>query len=510
MIGRALLSVHDKTGLVDLGQSLADAGVEMISTGGTASALQVAGFKVRTVEELTGFPEILGGRVKTLHPAVHAGILARRQPDHLAELARLSLAPIDLVVVNLYPFSETIARPGCTLEEAIEQIDIGGVTLLRAAAKNYTGVVVLSRPEDYGLVIERLRAGQDPTSDERKALAVQAFAHTAAYDAAICNYLRPKDDGDHELFPASLDLHLDKVAGLRYGENPHQRAAFYRLPGAGGLPDARLLHGKALSYNNLLDLHAAWGAASSFSEPTVAIIKHNNPCGLASAASLLEAYRAALDSDPGSAYGGVIACNVPVDADTAAAISPLFVEAVIAPNFAPGALAMLEKKRDVRLLAMPAATAVSQMDMRRVSGGLLLQETDRFEDEADWKVATSRAPTAEERAALAFAWKVAAHVKSNAIVLVKGTATVGVGAGQMSRVDSTEIAIKKAGPDRARGSVLASDAYFPFADSIELAAQAGVTAVIQPGGSIRDNEVIAAANQHNIAMIVTGSRHFRH
>ena len=346
---------------------------------------------------------------------------------------------------------------------------------------------------------------------------MQAFAHTAAYDAAIHRYLARESGSPTagQPFPAELDLRLEKVTDLRYGENPHQQAAFYRLPGTGGLPEARLLHGKALSYNNLLDLQAACSAAASFSAPTVAIIKHNNPCGLATAGSLVEAYRAALDSDPASAYGGVIACNLPVDGDTAGAISSLFVEAIIAPRFAPEALAVLQKKRDVRLLELPSARASSDrwlagIDMRRVSGGLLLQEMDRFEDEAGWQVASARQPTAEERAALAFAWRVAAHVKSNAIVLVKGTATVGVGAGQMSRVDSTEIAIKKAGPERARGAVLASDAFFPFADSIELAAQAGVTAVIQPGGSIHDADVLAAVNRHNLAMIVTGSRHFRH
>ncbi len=513
MIRRALLSVWNKAGLVELGQALADWGVEMISTGGTAKTLEEAGITVRTVESVTGFPEILQGRVKTLHPAIHGGILARRSPQHLEELQKLSFAPIDLVVVNLYPFTQTVARPDCTLEDALEQIDIGGVTLLRAAAKNFTDVVVLCDPTDYDRVIQALHSQSELSPAERRALAVKAFAHTSAYDTAIHAYLARADV--KEEFPPYLDLSLEKVYDLRYGENPHQPAAFYRLPGTLGLPDAAVLHGKALSFNNLLDLDAAWDMALSFVEPTVAIIKHNNPCGLASASSLAEAYRLALECDPASAYGSVIGCNVPVDSASAQAMSDLFVEALIAPDFEEAALSVLQQKKNVRLLKMPLATEtevnwLADLDIRRVRGGVLLQGSDRFEDEAGWRVVSERAPSEEEKRALKFAWRVAAHVKSNAIVLAQGTATVGIGAGQMSRVDSTEIAIKKAGPERCRGAVLASDAYFPFPDSIERAAAAGISAVIEPGGSVRDEEVIAAVNRFGLAMIFTGARHFLH
>ena len=514
MIRRALLSVWDKTGLAELGQALSDRGVEMISTGGTARTLQEAGLSVRTVEDVTGFPEILGGRVKTLHPAIHGGILARRDSGHLAELEKLSLAPIDLVVVNLYPFTETVARPGCTLEEAVEQIDIGGVTLLRAGAKNFASVVVLSDPADYPGVIEALNEGKDLSPEERQNLALKAFAHTAAYDTAIHVYLARL--GGVEGFAPRLDISLEKVSDLRYGENPHQKAAFYRLCGTtAGLPDARLLHGKALSFNNLLDLDAAWNMLLSFSDPTVAIIKHSNPCGLASAGTLFEAYQSALACDPVSAFGSVIGCNVPVDEPTARAMSDLFVEAVIAPRFGEDALKILQQKTNIRLLERPTAKEpeanwLAGVDLRRVRGGVLLQGPDRFESESDWRVVTEREPTEAERASLAFAWRVVAQVKSNAIVLVRGTATVGIGAGQMSRVDSTELAIKKAGVERCRGTVLASDAFFPFPDSLERAAAVGVTAVIEPGGSVRDEEVIAAANKFGVAMIFTGSRHFLH
>lgn len=513
MIRRALLSVWNKAGVVELAQALADWGLEIISTGGTAKTLQEAGIAVRTAESVTGFPEILGGRVKTLHPAIHAGILARRDPAQLAELERLSLAPIDLVAVNLYPFTETIARPDCTLEDALENIDIGGVTLLRAAAKNFTDVIVLCDPADYGYVISALNERRELSAEERRRLAAKAFAHTAAYDMAIHTYLSQPDR--RQEFPAHLDLSLEKAYDLRYGENPHQPAAFYRLPGVVGLPDATLLHGKALSYNNLLDLNAAWDMALSYDEPTVAIVKHNNPCGLACADSLAAAYRLAFECDPTSAFGGVIGCNAPVDHATAEAMSDLFVEAIIAPGFTPDALALLQQKKNLRLLQMPLPTEVeanwlAAVDLRRVRGGILLQGNDRFESEAAWQVVTDREPTAAERRSLRFAWRAVAHVKSNAIVLAQGRAAVGIGAGQMSRVDATELAIKKAGAERCRGAVLASDAFFPFPDSIERAAAAGVVAVIQPGGSVRDDEVIAVANRHGLGMIFTGARHFRH
>ena len=517
MIRRALVSVWDKTGLIDLSMSLAEAGVEIVSTGGTARALEQAGIPVKKVEELTGFPEILDGRVKTLHPAIHAGILARREAGHLAELQELSLSPLDLVVVNLYPFTETVARPDCTLEEALEQIDIGGVTLLRAAAKNFASVIVVSDPADYPRVMSVVKTGRDLALEERREFAIKAFSHTAAYDAAIHAYLTGLAEAPREVqFPHILTISLQKVSDLRYGENPHQKAAFYRLPGGKGFPDAKLLHGKALSFNNLLDLDAAWNAAWSFSQPTAVIVKHSNPCGLASAPTLSEAYRHAHACDPLSAFGGVIAFNGSLDEVTARMISETFVEAVIAPHFSAGALGILREKKDIRLLQIAEEVSVTrpgaaaELDMRRVKGGFLLQETDRFEAESEWKAVTQRKPTEEEMTSLRFAWRVVAHVKSNAIVLAKRTATVGIGAGQMSRVDSTDIAIRKAGPARSRGAVMASDAFFPFADSIELAADAGITAVIQPGGSIRDQEVIAAAERHNLSMIFTGSRHFRH
>jgi phosphoribosylaminoimidazolecarboxamide formyltransferase/IMP cyclohydrolase len=514
VIRRALLSVWDKAGLAELGQALAERGIEMISTGGTARTLLAAGLSVRTVEDVTGFPEILGGRVKTLHPAIHGGILARREPGHLAELETLSLAPIDLVVVNLYPFTETVARPNCSLEDAIEQIDIGGVALLRAAAKNFASVVVLSDPADYPCVIDALDKEDSISSEERQALALKAFARTAAYDTAIQTYLSRL--GSVEEFPPRLDMSLEKVSDLRYGENPHQEAAFYRLAGtAAGLPDARLRHGKALSFNNLLDLDAAWNMSLSFSGPTVTIIKHGNPCGLACANTLSEAYQSALACDPVSAFGSVIGCNVPVDDVTAGAMTDLFVEAVIAPGYSEAALKILQQKTNIRLLERPTAEEreanwLANVDMRRVRGGVLLQGADRFESESDWKVVTDREPTEAERESLEFAWRVVARVKSNAIVLARGTATVGIGAGQMSRVDSTELAIKKAGPERCRGTVMASDAFFPFPDSVERAAAVGVTAVIEPGSSVRDEEVIAAANNFGVAMIFTGSRHFLH
>ena len=450
MIQRALLSVWNKAGLVELGQALADWGVEIISTGGTARTLEEAGISVRTVESVTGFPEILNGRVKTLHPAIHGGILAKRDPQHLAELAGLSLAPIDLVVVNLYPFSLTVARPGCSLDQALEQIDIGGVTLLRAAAKNFASVVALCDPADYPRVIDVLGSRQDFSQAERKSLAAKAFSHTAAYDTAIHAYLSCAAEAAEE-FPACLDISVEKVTDLRYGENPHQRAAFYRLPGTSGLPDARILHGKALSFNNLLDLDAAWGMTRDFAEPTVAVIKHSNPCGLASAQELNDAYRTAVACDPVSAYGSVVACNVPVDRTTAESMSELFIEAVIAPSFESGALEVLEQKKNIRLLEMPAqkdtdANWLAAVDMRHVRGGLLLQDEDGFGTDEAWKVVTTRQPSAEERDSLSFAWRVVAHVKSNAIVLVRDRATVGIGAGQMSRVDSTDLAIKESGP----------------------------------------------------------------
>lgn len=520
-IQRALLSVSDKTGLVEFARGLANRGVELISTGGTARILRQAGLAVRTVEEVTGFPEILDGRVKTLHPAIHGGILARREPAHLAELAIHAIGLIDLVAVNLYPFAQTVARPEVSLAEAVEQIDIGGVALLRAAAKNFAAVTVLCDPADYPLVLAELGQQGDVSLATRKRLALKAFRHTADYDAAIADWLAGQFPevsvetprrGAGEPFPAELHLHLWHVQTLRYGENPHQRAALYGLsPGATPL-GGRLLQGKPLSYNNLLDLDAAWRAVGEFSAPTGVIVKHNNPCGVASAETLERAFSLALAGDPVSAFGSVIAVNRPFDEPTAQALGDLFVEAIAAPDFTAGARRALAQRPGCRLLQMgdiEAGPALApEWELRSVRQGILLQEPDTPGDE-EWRVVSARPPTAEERESLEFAWRVVRHVRSNAIVLAQGQATVGIGAGQMSRVDAVRLAVLKAG-ERARGAVLASDAFFPFPDGVEEAARAGVTAIVQPGGSVRDEEVIAAADAAGLAMLFTGRRHFRH
>lgn len=503
---RALLSVADKTGLAAFARGLAELGWALISTGGTARALSAAGLEVQAVESVTGFPEILGGRVKTLHPAVHGGILARREPAHMAELASHGIEAIDLVAVNLYPFEQTVARPGVGLAEAIEEIDIGGVALLRAAAKNHEAVITVSDPGQYEMVLRALREGGVP-DDMRRQLAVQAFQRTAAYDAAIAAYLA-RGEGESP-FPDLWVPRAHKLADLRYGENPHQRAALYAQPGVEGPLGAAFLQGKALSYNNILDLDAAWALANDLEGPAAVIIKHNNPCGAAVAADLAAAIAAAVASDPLSAFGSVIAVNRPLDEAAVRALGDLFVEAIIAPGYTREALALLAAHRNLRVLQAPLRSPLAgEWEVRSVLGGWLVQEPDR-PDSAEWQAVTQRAPTAEERAALAFAWRVCARVKSNAIVLARETATVGVGAGQMSRVDAVRIAVAKAG-ERARGAVLASDAFFPFADGIEAAAEAGVTAIIQPGGSLRDREAIAAADAAGMAMVFTGVRHFRH
>jgi len=522
-IKRALLSVSNKEGLVEFAQGLAELGVELVATGGTARALREAELAVRPIEDVTGFPEILDGRVKTLHPAVHGGILARRDQAHLAELEAQGIATIDLVAVNLYPFAETVAKPGTTLAEAVEQIDIGGVALLRAAAKNFAYVAVVSDPADYATTLAELRGQDDLSLATRQHLALKAFCHTASYDAAISRYLATRFE--EAAFPATLHLSLTKLADLRYGENPHQQAALYSLGATGSPLGGNLLQGKVLSYNNILDLDAAWRIASDFAAPTVAIIKHGNPCGVASDPSLADAFRAALASDPVSAFGSIIATNRPFDGEVALALGDLFVEAIAAPAFTSEALEVLAERPNCRLLEM-SDTEDSAWEMRSVQGGMLVQEEDSIlsgstelaevlskgtiaEDEADWKVVTERKPTVEELEALGFAWKVAKHVKSNAIVLVRGMATVGVGAGQMSRLDAVRLAVAKTG-QRAQGAVLASDAFFPFPDGVEEAARAGVTAVVQPGGSRGDAAVIEAANAHGLTMLFTGVRHFRH
>jgi phosphoribosylaminoimidazolecarboxamide formyltransferase/IMP cyclohydrolase len=517
---RALLSVSNKQGLADLARGLTGMGWELYASGGTLKALRDGGFPARAVEDLTGFPEILDGRVKTLHPKVHGGILARRgDPSHARQLEQHGIQPIDLVAVNLYPFVETVSKPGVALDEALEQIDIGGPTLLRAAAKNFPSVVVIVDPADYGPVVEMFRKGV-VSLEERRRLARKAFQHVASYDTAIAHYLTRDmglaglDDESLEL-PAQRTIAIQRVQELRYGENPHQQAALYRevAPGRAleGVPAARQVHGKELSYNNILDADAAWAAVCDFPEqPTVAIIKHGNPCGLAMRSSLVKAFELALAGDPVSAYGGIVAVNRPLDGATAEAIDASFYEIVLAPSFQPDALAVLEKKRNLRLLEMgEAAPAGPSLEVRTVRGGLLLQTADRGE-EGDWRVVTKRQPTQLELADLRFAWRAARHVKSNAIVVVKDNALLGMGAGQPNRLVSVKLALERAGEGAAKGAVLASDAFFPFADGLETALEAGVTAAVQPGGSVRDEEVIAAADRAGAAMVFTGVRHFRH
>ncbi|MBI4216128.1 MAG: bifunctional phosphoribosylaminoimidazolecarboxamide formyltransferase/IMP cyclohydrolase [Chloroflexi bacterium] len=499
---RAILSVSDKSGLADFARGLAALGAALYSTGGTKRVLAEAQVPVHGIDELTGFPEILDGRVKTLHPAVHGGILARRGlPAHMEALKQSKISPIDLVAVNLYPFRETVAKPSVTLEEALENIDIGGPTMVRAAAKNFPDVIVVVDPADYPAVLAALQAGGLDLA-ARQRLAQKAFQHVASYDTAIAAYLRQGEAG----FPAELSIAMAKRQDLRYGENPHQKAAFYAERPV-GIAGAEQLGGKELSYNNILDADAAWKAATEFSDPAVAVIKHTNPCGLASHPNLAEAYRRAYAGDPVSAFGGICALNRPVDAATAAEVAQIFYEIVIAPDYAPEALALLQKKKDLRILKARLAPDTA-WDFRRVGGGFLVQTPDT-EDPVSLRTVTKRAPTDAEMADLLFGWKAVKHVKSNAIIAVKDKAILGMGAGQPNRVTSVHLAMRAAG-DKARGSVVASDAFFPFADGVELAGQAGVTAIIQPGGSLRDQEAIAMADRYNIAMVFTGVRHFRH
>ncbi|MCK6407614.1 bifunctional phosphoribosylaminoimidazolecarboxamide formyltransferase/IMP cyclohydrolase [Thauera sp.] len=527
-VTQALISVSDKRGVLDFARELAALGIKLLSTGGTASLLREAGLDVTDVSEHTGFPEMLDGRVKTLHPKVHGGILARRDlSEHMDTIAAHDIGRIDLVVVNLYPFQQTVAKPDCTLEDAIENIDIGGPTMVRAAAKNHGneqgGVGIVTDPEDYGCIVDELKANAGKLSHKtRFALAVKAFTHTARYDSAISNYLTAlvtNDAGDVSLqtYPERLQLAFDKVQDLRYGENPHQTAAFYRQPGAaeGGVAGYSQLQGKELSYNNIADADAAWECVKAFDGSAAAcvIVKHANPCGVAVAASALEAYRKAFSTDPTSAFGGIIAFNGEVDRAAAEAVSAQFLEVLIAPSYTADALELLAGKKNVRVLTCPLGQPAGAFDYKRVGGGLLVQSADEARIQiADLKVVTRRAPTEAEMRDMLFAWRVAKYVKSNAIVYCKDGMTVGVGAGQMSRVDSARIAKIKAENAglQIAGCVVASDAFFPFRDGLDVLAQAGATAVIQPGGSIRDEEVIAAANEHNIAMVFTGFRHFRH
>jgi phosphoribosylaminoimidazolecarboxamide formyltransferase/IMP cyclohydrolase len=518
-IARALLSVSDKTGLVEFARGLADLGVALLSTGGTAKALAAAGLEVTEIDAYTGFPEMLDGRVKTLHPKVHAGILARRDSsEHAATLAAHGIPPIDLVVVNLYPFRETIARAGCTLAEAIENIDIGGPTLVRAAAKNHAGVGVVVDPDDYDTLLRELQTnGGSLTAATRFGLAQKAFSHTAAYDGAISNYLSARDEaGTARSFPDRFNWQGAKLQDLRYGENPHQQAAFYRdeTPAGGTIAAARQLQGKELSYNNIADSDAAWECVKTFSETACVIVKHANPCGVAVAGTPLEAYRKALATDPTSAFGGIIAFNREVDAETADAVGAQFVEVLIAPSYTAEALERNAKKANVRVLKLALAMVPQRTwDSKRVGGGMLIQTAD-FDNLAvgELKVVTTKSPPAAQLTDLLFAWRVARFVKSNAIVYCAGGATLGIGAGQMSRVDSTRIAaIKAANAGLAlAGSVVASDAFFPFRDGLDVVADNGAIAIIQPGGSMRDAEVIAAADERGIAMVFTGIRNFRH
>ncbi len=508
---RALLSVSDKTGLAEFARGLAARGIELISTGGTARHLREQGLAVTAVSDVTGSPEILEGRVKTLHPRVHGGILAdRAKPEHLAEIAAHGIAPIDLVVVNLYPFRETAGRAGATDDEIVEMIDIGGPSMVRAAAKNHGGVAVVVDPSDYPAVLAALTAGDGRLPGEMlRHLAAKAFRHTADYDSSIARWFERAPAGAE--LPERLELALSRELVTRYGENPHQRAAVYRDGAAGVLGGMRQLQGKELSWNNLLDADAARKLVALFDEPAVVIVKHNNPCGVGRGKDLAEAYRRALASDPVSAFGSIVALNRPADAAFAEAMADLFVEVLVAPDYAEDALARLAAKKMLRVLACPAyAPRRGDLELRAVDGGFLAQDPDGFpDDEAGWTCPTVRQPSAEERRALGFAWRVARYVKSNAIVITNGDQTVGVGAGQMSRVDSCRLAIQKAQLP-IPGCVVASDAFFPFRDGLDVLADAGVVAVAHPGGSKRDVEVIAAADERGISLVVTGTRHFRH
>lgn len=542
-IQRALISVSDKTGVLGLAQELECLGIEIISTGGTAKLLQEAGVRVIGISDVTGFPEIMDGRVKTLHPTIHGGLLAVRDfPEHQQQMQANGIKPIDMVIVNLYPFAETIAKADVTLAEAIENIDIGGPSMLRSAAKNHAYVTVLVDQKDYAGVLAQLKADGQVSDATRRYLAAKAFRHTAAYDSLIGEYLTGQVLGagqdseeagvrkgkeldleqgleagqefEQERFSEKLTVTFEKVQDLRYGENPHQQAAFYRLPQglAGTIAQAEQLHGKELSYNNINDADAALSIVREFKQPAVVAVKHTNPCGVGIGSTIEEAYDKAYEADPVSIFGGIVAANRVIDQVTAQKLSDVFLEIVMAPDFTPEALQILQKKKNIRLLKMGEMSAFTKPFARyqTVAGGLLVQEQDILELEADQlQVVTERPPSSEELEQLLFAWKVVKHVKSNAIVLAKNGQTVGVGAGQMNRVGSAKIAIEQAG-EKSKGSVLSSDAFFPMGDTVQAAAAAGVTAIIQPGGSIKDEESIQEANKHGIAMVFTGVRHFKH
>lgn len=513
---KAIISVSNKEGVADFAKGLASLGFEIHSTGGTKKALVEAGVTVKSVSDITNSPEILDGRVKTLHPKVHGGILARRDSEaHMEELKKHDIGLIDLVAVNLYPFVETVAKEGVTIDTALENIDIGGPTMIRASAKNFPGVITVVDPADYGSILEALKEGE-LSFEQRKKLAQKAFQHVALYDTAISQYLREGEEG----FPQDMTVALKKQYDLRYGENPHQKAAFYAEQKVGadsadtGITWAEQLWGKQLSYNNILDADSAWGAAVDFPDPTVVIVKHTNPCGLASHDNVTEAYKRAFSGDTVSAFGGIVACNRKITAEMAEEMRPTFYEIVIAPEYEEEALEIFKKKKNLRVLLtkLPTAEQVNggYVDYRRVRGGLLVQGSDSIEETADrWDIATKRKPTDQELKDLKFAWRVCKHVKSNAIAFIKDNMIKGIGAGQPNRAVSVHLAARKAG-EESKGCVMASDAMFPFADSVEQAAEAGVTAIIQPGGSIRDQESIDAADKYGIAMIFTGVRHFKH
>ncbi|MGC2447527.1 MAG: bifunctional phosphoribosylaminoimidazolecarboxamide formyltransferase/IMP cyclohydrolase [Candidatus Sulfotelmatobacter sp.] len=513
-IHRAILSVTDKTGLVDFARRLSALGIELVSTGGTAKLLRDSGITVKDISDLTGFPEMLDGRVKTLHPKVHGGILHRREdPKHVAAVKEHGIQPIDMVVVNLYAFEKTAAKPGVGFEELIENIDIGGPSMIRSAAKNFHDVAIVTAPSDYGTIASELENNDATLSKETKwRLAQKAFATTAAYDSAIASTLErispEKIDLNPDTFPSTLRFSFHKTLDLRYGENPHQKAAMYSDGSSKGVANARQLQGKELSYNNIVDLQAAWDLAQEFDEPVVAIIKHTNPCGTATGKTLAEAYKRALECDPVSAFGGVIGVNRPIDLAAAEEMHKLFLEVIAAPGFEEAAKEKFASKRNLRLVEVVPVN--QKWILKNVSGGMLVQDADvRPLQDADLKVVTKRPPTPEETRALLFAWKVCKHVKSNAIVYARDGQTVGVGAGQMSRVDSAKIGAMKAQLP-LKGTVAASDAFFPFPDGVEEIAKAGATAIIQPGGSQRDPEVIEAADRLGLAMLFTGVRHFRH
>lgn len=510
---RALLSVSDKTGIVEFAKQLEEMGVTIISTGGTHKKLTDSGVSVTGISDVTGFPECLDGRVKTLHPAVHGGILAMRdKPEHMRQLADLKIETIDIVAINLYPFKETILKPDVTLADAIENIDIGGPTMLRSAAKNHRDVVVICDPADYEMVLSELKENKTVCQDTKYRLALKVFQHTASYDAMISDYLRKQIGAE---LPDNPTLTFEKVQELRYGENPHQKASYYReiQPEAGSLVNAKQLHGKELSFNNINDTNGALAALKEFTEPAVVAVKHANPCGVGTGDDLFTAYKRAYDCDPTSIFGGIVAANRPVDKATAEEINKIFIEIVIAPDFTPEAMEILTQKKNIRLLQLSdidKQPKAGQIDMKKVSGGLLIQNTDDLLfDEAELKVVTEKQPTDKELSDMKLAMKVVKHIKSNGIVIAKDQATIGIGPGQVNRIWAVENAIRQANTS-IKGAVLASDAFFPFDDCVTAAAEAGVTAIIQPGGSMRDQESIDKANELGIAMVFCGVRHFKH